>query len=255
MKTLSLIALLSIGTLGAGAGLSRAGDCGACELGAKAKGWAVGLFGQPSASLEPSVVLDHIPGGAAGGELIVDRVEFRSAAVWAGACHYNGEYHHRGQTALLGFAFEGGAVDGVELAGLAAVVALSSDQNLDEGAECRIEAWLDEGADGRQAAALVAWLGNEVGALDAVHRAAVEVQAGAESFGLLVPDVAEAAADTMADRACCSMPENRWYEPLSGPAGAPVGYVQRCRFEGSEALEAWTYEGENSAFSSLAPRS
>ncbi len=284
MKTLSLIALLSLGTLGAGAGLSTTADCEPCEVVSQVKIWAIGLFqlepapltvcGSLNASevilqrrldllergaeefgpLEPFELPIYVPAGTSGSGVVVDRVEFRSAAVWAGACHYNGEYHHRGQTALLGFAFEGGAVDGVELAGLGAVVALASDLNLDEGAERQIEAWIDEDADEGQVAALTAWLGTEVGELDVVHRAAVEVHAGLESFGLVVPGVAEAAADTMAERACCSMPENRWYEPLAGPAGAPVGFVERCRFEGSEALEGWTYEGENSAFRSLASR-
>jgi hypothetical protein len=265
MKSLALLALGSLGILGAGAGLSSTSDCSPCELVGRGKSWAMGLLGlnRPAlvegcmvlpAPAPPRELLPLRPPVAASSAPVVDRVEFRSAAVWAGACHYNGEYHHRGQGALLGFAFEAGELDGVDVAGLAAVVALGSEQNLDEATVRTAEAWIDANADAEQRAAVEAWLARQVGRLAAVHAGQVEVRVGPESFGLVVAGVAEAAADTLADRACCSMPENRWYEPLVGAPGAPVGYVDRCRFEGGEQLSGWTYEGENSAFLGLAPR-
>src|SRR5437899_12932919 len=57
-------------------------------------------------------------------------VETRTAAVMAGACHYNGELVTRGRDAILGFRIDGGQAANVDVAGVKAVAIVTSPENL-----------------------------------------------------------------------------------------------------------------------------
>src|SRR5438270_10141560 len=59
-----------------------------------------------------------------------DYVEARTASVFAGACHYNGELTTTGRDAMLAWSVSEGSWDGVKLAGVRAVAVVSSDANL-----------------------------------------------------------------------------------------------------------------------------
>src|SRR6185312_16919690 len=59
-----------------------------------------------------------------------DYVEARTASVFAGACHYNGELVTTGRDAIAAWSFASGTWHGVDLSGVRAVAAISADNNL-----------------------------------------------------------------------------------------------------------------------------
>src|SRR5918911_1438291 len=59
-----------------------------------------------------------------------DYVEARTASVFAGACHYNGELTTTGRDALMAWSVAAGSWDGVSLAGVRAVAGVGSGAKL-----------------------------------------------------------------------------------------------------------------------------
>src|SRR5256886_12382406 len=59
-----------------------------------------------------------------------DYVEVRTASVFAGACHYNGELVTTGRDAVMAWHVTAGEWQGVDLAGVRAVAGVSADANL-----------------------------------------------------------------------------------------------------------------------------
>src|SRR5215210_2467387 len=66
-----------------------------------------------------------------------DYVEARTASVFAGACHYNGELTTTGRDALMAWRVEEGSWNGVDLAGVRAMAVVSADANLSEARAAR----------------------------------------------------------------------------------------------------------------------
>src|SRR5438445_2265553 len=61
-----------------------------------------------------------------------DYVEVRTASVFAGACHYNGEITTTGRDALMAWNVTSGKWNGVDLAGVRAVAIVTSEVNLSD---------------------------------------------------------------------------------------------------------------------------
>src|SRR5829696_6984884 len=61
-----------------------------------------------------------------------DYVEVRTASVFAGACHYNGEVVTTGRDAMMAWNVTSGKWQGVDLSGVRAVAIVSSQSNLSE---------------------------------------------------------------------------------------------------------------------------
>ena len=179
-------------------------------------------------------------------------VEVRDAAVFAGACHTNGESELQGRSALLFWVVERGSWDGVDLAGLEVAAAVGSEANLarDGGRSSVLFVSPDEG-DERTAAAR-AWLehtaADSLGAVIGIERVALAAELSGDAFSFRVPDVLEVSGTALADRSCCTMPESVWYEPVAPVTGAVVGNCDACSFEGGGELVAWAYPNENNAF-------
>src|SRR5687768_7422024 len=69
-----------------------------------------------------------------------DYVEVRTASVFAGACHYNGELTTAGRDALMAWNVKSGQWRGIDLTGVRIVAIVSADANLsDNTAERRSE--------------------------------------------------------------------------------------------------------------------
>src|SRR6266850_7262474 len=76
-----------------------------------------------------------------------DYVEVRTASVFAGACHYNGELTTSGRDALIAWNVKSGAWRGIDLTGVRTVAIVSSDVNLaDNNAARRSEIIIGENA-------------------------------------------------------------------------------------------------------------
>ncbi|MEM9803067.1 MAG: hypothetical protein AAGA20_22285 [Planctomycetota bacterium] len=184
-------------------------------------------------------------------------LEARDVTVWGGACHVGSQAVSQGQHAVQGWAFERGAVDGVDLSGVRIAAAIEGDANLQarevfrsgDAATVRSMVWVDApSAEARDAA--VAYVSETVclgDVLDVVE-ADVRVTRDGDAFALAVPGVLDVSGAALADRSCCSMPESRWYAPLAETTESVVGNPASCRFEGVESLGRWAFEGENSVF-------
>src|SRR5687767_7014440 len=83
-------------------------------------------------------------------------VEVRTASVFAGACHYNGELTTAGRDALMAWNVKSGEWRGVDLAGVRIVAIVSADANLsDNTAERRSEILIGENASDAQSRAML----------------------------------------------------------------------------------------------------
>ncbi|MCB9898380.1 MAG: DUF1326 domain-containing protein [Planctomycetes bacterium] len=180
-------------------------------------------------------------------------VEARSAAVFAGACHFNGEVGSQGRDAILGWHLVDGSWDGVALAGVDIVAAVTSSENLRDGAARTSVVYLDASLDDETRSAAEGWLRarqpETVGEILTVRDTDVHVSTADGNFVLVAGDRIELVGETLPDRSCCKIPESVWYEPLASGLGQPlVGNASVCRFAGDLALPAWSHTDQNNVF-------
>lgn len=180
-------------------------------------------------------------------------VEARTASVFAGACHYNGELTTAGREAVLAWSVREGSWGGVSLAGVRAVAVVGSEANLtDPAAARRSELIVDGNASAAQAQALARAVesayGRVLGRVVAVRRAPVSFEAEGRSFKVSAAGAALLEVEAMPDDLCCRMPQLVWYAPLVPVEGRKVGYTRTASYAGGAAGDAWQRTGENGAF-------
>jgi len=181
-----------------------------------------------------------------------DYVEARTASVFAGACHYNGELVTIGREAILAWNFTGGSINGVDLRGLRAVAAVTSNANLgDEQADRRTELAVDSSATDQQVAALKSLLqssrGSQLGQIVAIRRTPVTFSHGDKGYVVEAAGFASMSVQYMPDDSCCAQPNLVWYSPLSLLEHRKVGFTESASFTGAIG-DHWQRSGENSAF-------
>lgn len=181
-----------------------------------------------------------------------DYVEARTASVFAGACHYNGELTTTGRDALMAWDVASGSWGGVSLAGVRALAVVSADANLvDEHAARRSELIVDSSATEAQAAALVKAFESRyaaaLGRVVSVRRAPVVFRHDGASYSVGSSSVA-LNVEAMPDNLCCRMPQLVWYAPLVQLEGRKVGYTRKATYAGGPAGDSWERAGENGAF-------
>jgi len=171
-------------------------------------------------------------------------VESRTAAVFAGACHYNGEWCTEGREALCVWHFEEGSFAGADVA-----LSLRADTNLAApGAQVRRAVYLS-GSAGPAALELLRarepqlFEGAEVletlpihARFDADGSYAVD---GGERFAL--------SGRTLADRACCKMPFDVWYAPFGRIDDQVVGHNQVFSLHDPRLGRVFDRPGHNAA--------
>jgi len=181
-----------------------------------------------------------------------DYVEVRTASVFAGACHYNGEVVTTGRDAMMAWNVTSGKWQGVDLSGVRALAIVSSDQNLGEtNAARQSEIIIDSNASRTQALAIVnalkekyaASLGNVV----EVRSAPIKFERNGRTYAVLTNEAA-INVEAMPNDLCCKMPNLVWYTPLVGLENRKVGYTLKALYSGKVVREPWTRSGENSAF-------
>jgi len=182
-----------------------------------------------------------------------DYVEARTASVFAGACHYNGELVTTGQDAVAAWSFSSGAWHGVDLAGVRAVAAIGSDSNLGQEHAARKTALVvDSGASEAQAQAVASLLKEKcrdgLGQIVSVRRADVSFSHVASAYTVKAPGFANMSVQPMPNNECCAQPTLVWYSPLAPVDHRKVGFTQNATYAGGTVSDAWQREGENSAF-------
>ena len=182
-----------------------------------------------------------------------DYVEARTASVFAGACHYSGEYVSDGRDAVLAWHFKGGDWHGVPLAGVSAVAVVRADNNLAEASAHRATLlYVDTHATPAQQKALAEALNSRysasLGTVTLAGTAAISFQHLANGYRVSAPQIAALSVNALPNRECCKQPNLVWYSPLAPVTDRRVGYTQAASVSARTGGDAWTRGGENSAF-------
>ena len=160
-----------------------------------------------------------------------DYVEARTASVFAGACHYNGEVMITGRDAVMAWNVTSGCFNGIDLTGVRAMAAVSSDANLaDESTPARCEIVVDPSATPMQASAMVGALRSRYPQLFAqcmdVRRIPVNFVHHERQYEVEARGFASLDIQGMPNDECCKQPNMVWYSPLvhvDGRSRHPAG--------------------------------
>jgi len=181
-----------------------------------------------------------------------DYVEVRTASVFAGACHYNGEVITTGRDALMAWNVTSGKWQGVDLTGVRAVAIVSADANLGEANAARqSEIIIDSSASRTQALAMTNALKEKyapsLGNIVEVRTAPITFARNGRTYAVATNEAA-INVEAMPNDLCCKMPNLVWYTPLVGLENRKVGYTSKALYSGKVVGEPWSRSGENSAF-------
>jgi uncharacterized protein DUF1326 len=181
-----------------------------------------------------------------------DYVEVRTASVFAGACHYNGEVVTTGRDAMMAWNVTSGKWQGVDLTGVRAVAIVTADANLSEEAATRqSEIIIDAKASSAQSSAMLDALKQKyaatLGDVVTVRTAPINFERHGRSYAVAADD-ATINVDAMPNDLCCKMPNLVWYRPLVGLENRKVGYTAKAAYSGKSIGTPWSRSGENSAF-------
>jgi hypothetical protein len=181
-----------------------------------------------------------------------DYVEVRTASVFAGACHFNGEVTTTGRDALMAWSVTSGAWNGVDLTGMRAIAVVSADDNLTNAqAGRRSELIMDKSASHAQAVAMLDAIKSRyaeaLGQIVSVRTAPINFKHEGKTY-----EVASAEAainvEALPNDLCCRMPNLIWYSPLVSLGQRKVGYTVKALYAGHTVSDNWERAGENSAF-------
>lgn len=181
-----------------------------------------------------------------------DYVEVRTASVFAGACHYNGEVTTAGRDAMMAWNVTSGSWQGVDLTGVRALAIISSDANLsDTNAARHAEIVIDKSASRSQSLAMLNALKEKyaasLGNIVSVRNAAVSFVREGRTYAVAADDAA-INVEAMPNDLCCKMPNLIWYTPFVGLENRKVGYTSKASYSGDTVSDPWSRSGENSAF-------
>ncbi|MDW8105799.1 MAG: DUF1326 domain-containing protein [Armatimonadota bacterium] len=181
-----------------------------------------------------------------------DYVEARTCSVYAGGCHYSGEYVTAGREALLFWHVREGSWNGVNLSGLSVLVAVVADNNLAEPSARRESViYVDARASQAQRAAISQLLSRRyaqvLGDVRAVKSTAIHYS---RQGALITVDVPGVAALQVSRYPCkhCVQPHQVWYQPLTPVKGAEVASAKRAAYLDRLLGSVWQRGEENSAF-------
>lgn len=180
-----------------------------------------------------------------------DYVEVRTASVFAGACHYNGEVTTAGREAMMAWNVTSGKWQGIDLTGVRVMAIVSSEGNLgDDNAARQSEIVIDSTSRAQSLAILnalkdkyAASLGNIV----KVRNAPITFVRQGKTYAVAADD-ASINVEAMPNDLCCKMPNLVWYTPMVGLENRKVGYTTNAAYSGNTVSEQWSRSGENSAF-------
>jgi len=177
-------------------------------------------------------------------------VEVRTASVFAGACHYNGEVVTTGRDAVMAWNVTSGKWQGVDLAGVRAMAIITADANLSENnAARRSEIIIDASAAQSQVMldALKQKYAAALGNVIKVRNTSIKFERNGRSYNVAADD-SFIDVEAMPNDLCCKMPNLIWYSPLVGLENRKVGYTVRAGYSGKTIGTPWSRSGENSAF-------
>ncbi len=181
-----------------------------------------------------------------------DYVEVRTASVFAGACHFNGEVTTTGRDAMMAWNVKDGSWQGVSLAGVRAMAIVSAEDSLGNATAAReSQILIDSSATRAQSLAMFNALKEKyaasLGKIVSVKNVPISFTRTGNTFAVAT-DKAAMDVQAMPNDLCCRMPNLVWYTPLVGLENRKVGYTTNAAYSGNDISEPWSRSGENSAF-------
>jgi hypothetical protein len=181
-----------------------------------------------------------------------DYVEVRTASVFAGACHFNGEVTTAGREAMMAWNFTSGKWQDIDLSGVRLMAIVSSDSNLSETNTSRqSEIIVDSGVTRAKALAALNALKEKypsaLGNIVKLRFAPINFVHSGKTYEV-TSDGATINVEAMPNDLCCKMPNLVWYTPLVGLENRKVGYTTKALYNGNGVGEPWSRSDENSAF-------
>ena len=182
-----------------------------------------------------------------------DYVEARTASVFAGACHYNGELVTEGRQAILAWSVTHGTWNGVDLSGVRAMASVVCEENLgDLKAARKCELVVDPSATDAQVSAFSDFLkssdGSQLGQISLVRRAVVSFRHDGGEYVVSAEGFGDMTVDPMPNNECCTQPHNVWYSPLMPIEHRKVGFTETASYTAGTIGDPWDRSEENSAF-------
>lgn len=181
-----------------------------------------------------------------------DYLEARTANVYVGACHAGSEHGTMGREAVLAWRIREGVWNGTDVSGQVAVAVMAGNENLERADVKRATVlYLDAAASPAQRAALESLLrtryGKALGEVKSVQSAPITLAEGEGSYRLRVGDSVRLDVNKEANRTCCTMPMEVWYQPFVPVKGSRIGYTALNQFDGARSMPSWSRVGQNSA--------
>jgi hypothetical protein len=195
-----------------------------------------------------------LAGGASAAPAVTgDYVESRSANIYVGACHHEGELLTAGRNAVLAWNVTGGEVNGVSLKGVAAVAVVAADNSLNmEGSARRSVLYVSDQATPEQRDVLASLLqeraGKTLGTVLSVKSAPVAFDASGDLFRVQVPGVAQMKIKKATQELCCKQPYELWSKPLMAVQAPKAGYCLGVQFKDNGLLQSWSATDQNNAY-------
>lgn len=181
-----------------------------------------------------------------------DYIEARTASVYAGGCHYSGEYVTAGREALLLWHIREGKANGLDVSGLSVLAAIVADNNLAENsARRRSVLYVDDRATAQQRKALADLLAKAhrelLGEITTVKVAPIRYTRNEKAINVEADGVATLQISRYPCRHCVQ-PHQVWYQPLAPIADAEVASAKRAVYRDRELGTVWQRAEENSVF-------
>jgi len=181
-----------------------------------------------------------------------DYVEVRTASVFAGACHFNGEVTTGGREAMMAWNFTSGKWQDIDLSGVRLMAITTSNTNLAEAnASRQTEIIVDSSVSRPKALAALNALkeryASTFGQIADVRFAPINFVHSGRTYEV-TSDGATINVEAMPNDLCCKMPNLVWYTPLVGLENRKVGYTTKALYDGHGVGEPWSRSDENSAF-------
>lgn len=181
-----------------------------------------------------------------------DYAEARTCSVYAGGCHYSGEYVTAGREALLFWHIREGQWNGVDVGGLSVIAAVVANNNLAEPSAVRKSVlYIDARATQPQRKALTSLFSrhyaNLLGDIRAVKTVPIRYTREDNQVTVDAPGVATLHISRYPCKHCVQ-PHQVWYHPLVPIAEAEVASAKRTAYLDRQLGTVWQRGEENNVF-------
>lgn len=182
-----------------------------------------------------------------------DYVESRSANVYVGACHHEGEMLTVGRNAVLAWNITDGSFNGVSLKGVQVVAVVAADKHLEfADAQRRSALYVSDRATPAQRDAAVAFLkeraSKALGNVLGVKSAPISFDAKGDMYRVQIEGVALMKIKKEVGQLCCKQPYELWGKPFVPVKAAKAGYCVDVSYKDKGLLDSWSATDQNNAY-------